>query len=370
MPDTGALVPAASLGRTMLAPGAVRDLPAEHRERLAVVGALPLLRHHDRAVHEAFVDFFTTRLANALTRRTYLQAVGRFLTWSESVGVHDLRAVTPAILADYRDALLQDAGARSPESRRGSGTLETSTIKKELAALSGLFKLLAERGLVDYNPVAQIRRPRLTVEKGSTPVFPASVAGQVFEHLESAAAEDLVAKRDLAILATLFFTFLRVAECSRLNVEHYAHDGRRSSLRVHRKRGRVGSIPVHHRLAECLDAWLEEAGHGNTLSAPLFLKFDLRRRLTSDRLNSAGIYWVVRRRFEAAGVRGRFSTHSFRGAGITYFRERGGSLEDARELAGHSDLRTTAMYDRSREKDLQSEVERMAWPEPEEAESL
>lgn len=366
MPGPAALVPVAGRERAELAPVPVRDLPAEHRGRLETVAALPVLRHHDRPVHEAFVEYFTARIANALTRRTYLQAVGRFLTWSERVGVQDLRAVTPAVLADYRDALLHDSGARSPESRRGSGTLETSTIKKELAALSGLFKLLAERGLVDYNPVTQIRRPRLTVEKGSTPVFPASVAGQVFQHLEAAAAEDLVAKRDLAILATLFFTFLRVAECSRLNVEHYVHDGRRSSLRVHRKRGRVGSIPVHHRLAECLDAWLEVAGHGNQLSAPLFLKFDLKARLTPERLNSAGIYWIVRRRFEAAGVRGRFSTHSFRGAGITYFRERGGSLEDARELAGHSDLRTTAMYDRSREKDLQSEVERMAWPEAEE----
>lgn len=369
MAETGVLVPTGG-ERAELAHRSVRDLPAEHRERLEVVSALPVLRQHDRAVHQAFVDYFTTRIANALTRRTYFQAVNRFLGWSERVGVLDLCAVTPGVLADYRDALLHDAGARSPESRRGSGTLQVSTIKKELAAVSGLFKLLAERGLIDYNPVAQIRRPRLTVEKGSTPVFPASVAGQVFEHLEGAAEEDPVAKRDLAILATLFFTFLRVAECSRLNVEHYVHDGRRSSLRVHRKRGRVGSIPVHHRLAECLDAWLAEAGHGHQLSAPLFLKFDLRGRLTSDRLNSAGIYWVVRRRFDAAGVRGRFSTHSFRGAGITYFRERGGSLEDARELAGHSDLRTTAMYDRSREKDLQSEVERMAWPEAEPEDDL
>lgn len=39
--------------------------------------------------------------------------------------------------------------------------------------------------------------------------------------------------------------------------------------------------------------------------------------------------------------------------------------EDARELAGHADLRTTAMYDRSREKHLQNEVERMVWPEAE-----
>ena len=45
--------------------------------------------------------------------------------------------------------------------------------------------------------------------------------------------------------------------------------------------------------------------------------------------------------------------------GITVHQENGGRLEDAQELAGHADARTTRLYIRKARKMAQAEVERV-----------
>ena len=51
--------------------------------------------------------------------------------------------------------------------------------------------------------------------------------------------------------------------------------------------------------------------------------------------------------------------HSFPATGITVHQENGGRLEDAQELAGHADARTTRLYVRKERRIAQAEVERV-----------
>ena len=51
------------------------------------------------------------------------------------------------------------------------------------------------------------------------------------------------------------------------------------------------------------------------------------------------------------------STSPFRG--ITLFRKAGGDLRIAQQIAGHADLKTTALYDRSGEDVQRAEIERV-----------
>jgi integrase/recombinase XerD len=50
---------------------------------------------------------------------------------------------------------------------------------------------------------------------------------------------------------------------------------------------------------------------------------------------------------------------SFRATGITVHQENGGRLEDAQEIAGHADARTTRLYVRKERRIAQAEVERV-----------
>jgi hypothetical protein len=48
-----------------------------------------------------------------------------------------------------------------------------------------------------------------------------------------------------------------------------------------------------------------------------------------------------------------------RGTGVTNFLENGGELEIAQEIAGHSDVRTTKLYDGRKHEATKSEIERI-----------
>jgi site-specific recombinase XerD len=51
--------------------------------------------------------------------------------------------------------------------------------------------------------------------------------------------------------------------------------------------------------------------------------------------------------------------HSFRATGITAYLANGGALEHAQEMAAHESLRTTKLYDRTKERLTQDGVERI-----------
>jgi integrase len=67
----------------------------------------------------------------------------------------------------------------------------------------------------------------------------------------------------------------------------------------------------------------------------------------------------TRRAYGRAGLPSSICNHSFRATGITVHQENGGRLEDAQELAGHADARTTRLYIRKARKIAQAEVERV-----------
>lgn len=53
--------------------------------------------------------------------------------------------------------------------------------------------------------------------------------------------------------------------------------------------------------------------------------------------------------------------HSSRGTGITTFLENGGQLEQAQDIAGHADPRTTRLYDRRNDRIGRAEIERVQY---------
>jgi hypothetical protein len=67
---------------------------------------------------------------------------------------------------------------------------------------------------------------------------------------------------------------------------------------------------------------------------------------------------MIRRRAAAAGIHAQIGNHSFRAAGITAYLGSGGALEHAQFMAAHESPRTTKLYDRTKDRLTQDEVER------------
>ncbi|MGA3341865.1 MAG: tyrosine-type recombinase/integrase [Methylocella sp.] len=81
--------------------------------------------------------------------------------------------------------------------------------------------------------------------------------------------------------------------------------------------------------------------------------------LSEQPMNQSDAWSMIRRRAAAAGIHAPIGNHTFRATGITAYLSNGGALEHAQEMAAHESPRSTKLYDRTKERLTQDEVERI-----------
>jgi integrase len=116
----------------------------------------------------------------------------------------------------------------------------------------------------------------------------------------------------------------------------------------------------NHALAEALRAFIDAAGIAEDRKGWLFRTARGHKADTlSDLAMSQSDAWLMIRRAAAAGITAEIGCHTFRATGITAYLANGGVLEHAQEMAAHESPRTTKLYDRTKERLTQDEVERI-----------
>lgn len=146
-----------------------------------------------------------------------------------------------------------------------------------------------------------------------------------------------------------------------MNVEDYYEERHRRWLRFHEKNGKLHMVPAHHKVVDYLESYLDAAEIRGTKGVPLFRTLDRTRALSARRITRAEVLQMVKRRARGAGLSpDRVRCHTFRATGITNFIERGGTVEKAQQIAAHSDVRTTKLYDRSNDELSLDEIERIS----------
>ena len=192
--------------------------------------------------------------------------------------------------------------------------------------------------------------------------FPLNYCAQSQEQartlLKSIDVSNPVGLRDRAVLAVLVYTAARVGAVSKLTVKSLVHDGAQYSLRFLEKGGKSREIPVRHDLEGYLRAYIERA---KITEGSLFRTAVRKTKvLTKNGMTGVDICRMMKRRLKDAGLAGHFSPHSFRVTTVTDLLEQNVPLEDVQYLAGHSDPRTTRIYDRRRRKVTRNIVERIS----------
>ncbi|MDB5348920.1 MAG: Phage integrase [Planctomycetota bacterium] len=286
----------------------------------------------------AWEEFFQAEIANAHTRKNYLHAVRQFLAWVEERNL-ELSRFAPGDVGEYLQHL----------------ELAIPTKKLHLAALRRDFDRLVNRHACIINPAATVKAERYAVVEGKTPEIGTSPARTL---LTSIAVVDLVGLRDRAVLSVLAYTAARVGAVAKLTLKNMIHDGAQYTLRFAEKGGKSREIPVRHDLEQFLLAYIQAAGVSD---GPLFRTANRKTKtLTKNAMTGIDICRMMKRRLKAAGLPGHFSPHSFRVTTVTDLLEQNVPLEDVQYLAGHSDPRTTRIYDRRRRKVTRNIVERIS----------
>jgi integrase/recombinase XerD len=153
----------------------------------------------------------------------------------------------------------------------------------------------------------------------------------------------------------------RINAALKMKVEDLRPRGAGWTVRLHEKGGKQHSMPCHHALAEALRAYIDAAGIAEDRKGWLFRSSRGHGGtvLSEKPMGQPDAWRMIRKRAAAAGIAEEIGCHTFRATGITAYLANGGALEHAQEMAAHESPRTTKLYDRTKERLTQDEVERI-----------
>ena len=291
-----------------------------------------------------YIDFFTSNIRNPNTRRAYARACSQFFAWCDERGL-TLATIRPFDVASYIEARQQ--------------THSAPDVKQHLAAIRMLFDWLVTGQIVPINPASAVRGPKHVVKIGKTPVLEPAEWRRLLDAIPiDGTMRDL---RDRALIATLTYSFARIGAALKMKVEDLRPKGAGWQIHLHEKGGKQHTMPCHHALAEALHAYIAAAGIAEDRKGCLFRTCPGHTGvvLTDQQMSQPDAWRMIRRRAVAAGIMAPIGNHTFRATGITAYLANGGQLEHAQDMAAHESPRTTKLYDRTKERLTQDEVERI-----------
>jgi integrase/recombinase XerC len=166
------------------------------------------------------------------------------------------------------------------------------------------------------------------------------------------AVERCESARDQAVALLLFYTGLRVGECSSLDEDDVVMSARKGVVIVRSGKGDTyREVPLNAEARRALKAWRKERqrGHADSESPTFFLNRQ------GDRLSVRAIDLLLRKLGEEANV--TVSAHTLRHTCLTNLVRAGHDLVLVAEIAGHKRLETTRRYSLPTEQDRASAME-------------
>jgi integrase/recombinase XerD len=284
---------------------------------------------------DRWIDEFVShaRFERGLSQNTvaaYRRDLGAWRSYCTTAGI-DAAAVTEDDVTDYLERL------RAGISPAGKA-FAPSSVARMLVAVRSLYRFLVNEGYVDADPTAAVGTPR----KPRT--VPKAIGVDEVERLVEIPADDLLGRRDRAILEALYGAGLRISELVALDVDDVDLDegvvvvragkgakGRRVPL------GRAARKAVGGYLVRTRPELAARAPGGRTQMA-LFLN------ARGGRLSRQGCWKILKGHARGAGLGRRVSPHTLRHSFATHMLDAGADIRVVQELLGHASLTTTQVY--------------------------
>lgn len=302
-----------------------------------------LIRQNGDSARFAWEEFFYAVIRNEHTRRAYMGYARRLLTWAEERSI-SLKQISPALVGQFLDELMVSLPSK----------------KLCLAALRHFFDILVTRHVIVLNPALSVRTDRYSVLEGKTSEITPAQARRLLQSIDDTV---LIGLRDKVTISILIYTAARVGAVSKLRLRDYIDTGDQYCFRFVDKGGKSREIPVRYDLQQLMKRYLEWSSLqlGSEPNRPLFTTVRRDRKgLSAHPMNAGDVRRMLKRRLSQADIPIRLSPHSFRVTTITDLLTQGVPLEDVQLLAGHSDPRTTRLYDRRKRSVNRNIVERIS----------
>lgn len=260
-----------------------------------------------------------------------------------------VRGVCPSAAATYRASLRRFAEAVGPSRTldRAAPLVEPFLIElgkrdlsdwyraKTFRNIRDLYRWGCDRGHARVNPLGDQRAPIIHAKPKT---FLAE--GEVMGLLETIRRHNgQHARRDHALVATLYYSWMRIGEVVRSRPGDYDLDD--CTVRVFGKGSKELLIPFDPTLAPILRAWLRL----RPAAAAFMFPSQANHWSSTGRLGPDRVQRILRTiHGPAAGLAGRVTPHTLRRSGGTHARARGADLEKIQAIYRHKELTTTMSY--------------------------
>ncbi|MCL4743327.1 MAG: tyrosine recombinase XerC [Phycisphaerales bacterium] len=221
----------------------------------------------------------------------------------------------------------------------GEQDYSAATMARKIATLRSFYKWADRRGLASGNPMTLIRTPR----QGKR--LPKAITVDQVERLLAAPDEnDVLGRRDRAMLETLYSTGIRVSELVGLTIGDLDLTG--EALRVQGKGKKERIVPLGSHALEAVRRYLDMAKNDARFASawatgrgsPLFLNKH------GKRLSSRSVRRKLDKYLRGVGLDPSISPHTLRHSFATHLLDNGADLRSVQELLGHQSLSTTQVY--------------------------
>ena len=271
-----------------------------------------------------FIEYLTVeRRYSSRTATLYERYINDFYDFISPVG------------GDCEKEFMNPSSVRSFIASGLESGLSSRTINLKLSALSSYSNFLMKRGVIGFNPVSRVKKPKLSKR---LPDFhtTTSIENYLSKEIDG---KDIFALRDRIMVLVIYATGIRRAEIASLKIGDW--DVKRSLFRVTGKGDKMREVPVpdylHRELLLYIDLLKEDYpdnGYGylflTDAGKPIYLSF----------VNS-----VVKRELSGIeGLSGKKSPHTLRHSLATHLLNNGADLNSIKEVLGHSSLAATQVY--------------------------
>jgi len=271
----------------------------------------------------AYLEFERGLSRNTLDAyRTDLLQYGRFLEARDRSALD----AAPADVAEFLEELARGTEDRPPAS--------PATIHRKSACLRSFYRHLRRDGLLDTDPTATLSTPRR-----SRKLPQVLTRGEVEKLLSQPRGTEPAALRDRALLEVMYACGLRASEA--IGIELMDVDLEEGVLRARGKGSKERIVPIGQAALKALRIYLERGRYKLVKDAPethLFVNF------RGGHLTRQGLYKIVRRHAQTAGLADRMSPHTLRHTFATHLLSGGCDLRSVQEMLGHADVSTTQLY--------------------------
>ena len=207
-------------------------------------------------------------------------------------------------------------------------------MQRKVACLRSFHRHLRRQGSIEADPTANLRAP-----KQSRRLPHVLSRDEVAKLLEQPRGTEPPALRDRALLELMYACGLRASEA--IELETGDVDLEAGLLRTRGKGSKERLVPVGSAATRAVNGYLNR-GRPKLVGERLESRLFVNHRGTG--LTRQGLYKIVQRHAETAGLADRMSPHTLRHTFATHLLAGGCDLRSLQEMLGHADIATTQLY--------------------------